>query len=628
MHTPTREEAGELSAGSGERESTAKRFPSPLAVAIPSESAGWEEMYAYHVPFRADRREADDERFWFQEALHAPEPLYPFDAISWDYTVAAFNQASARLFVVPTSLGAEYRILNGYVYISANSVTEPDLLARRAELFAARSGYYFEHWDELYERWVEKVEAATLELRQLEVPALPEFEPERIVREASGLGAAHLLLVAWDTLLEGLDRILHYHFELLNLGYGALLDFHDVCRETFPDLDDQAAAKLLAATDALYLRPDQELRRLARLAVDLGVAGGVKGADDEASLRQALSGRSAGREWLADYEATKEPWFYLSFGTGVYYHHHRSWIDDPAAPIAMIGSYIDRLDAGTEFSRPAAAVLAERERLTREYLELLPDGSRTAFEKSLDLARRVFPYVEDHNFYIDHRYMAIFWNKVREFGALLAQSGMLRDGEDIFYLRHDEIRSALEDLRLWWSSGADVAPHGREHWPPIVERRRTMYDAMRRWSPPSALGRAPERVTEPMTVILWGITTERIDEWLSPDGDTERITGIAASPGVVEGRACVVLHVDDLDRVEDGDVLIAPTTSTSWMPVFAKIAGAVLDIGGIMSHAAIVAREYRKPAVVGTGTATRRIKSGDLVRVDAEAGVVTILKRA
>jgi pyruvate, water dikinase len=628
MHIATRKEARELSSGRGTQGASPKRFPSPLDVRIPSESVGWEEMYAHHAPFRAERREVDDERFWFQEALHAPEPLYPFDSIAFDYTVAAFNQASARLFAIPASLGAEYRILNGYLYISANSVTEPDTLARRAELFAARGGYYYEHWDEIYERWVEKVEAATQELRQLEVPALPEFEPERIVHEARGLGAAHLLLASWDRLLDGLDRILHYHFELLNLGYSALLAFHEVCRETFPDIDDQVPAKLLAATDALYLRPDHELRRLARLAVDLGVAESVKEAHDEVSLRHALSRSSAGREWLADYEATKEPWFYLSFGTGVYYHHHRSWIDNPAVPIALIGSYIDRLDGGAEISRPAGVVLAERERLTSEYLELLPEGSRTAFEKSLDLARRVFPYVEDHNFYIDHRYMAIFWNKVREFGALLAQSGMLRDGEDVFYLRHDEIRSALEDLRLWWSSGAEVAPHGREHWPPIVERRRTMYEAMRGWSPPNALGRAPERVTEPMTVILWGITTERIDEWLSPDGGTDRIMGIAGSPGVAEGRACVVLHLDDLDRVEDGDVLIAPTTSTSWMPVFAKISGAVLDIGGVMSHGAVVAREYRKPAVIGTGRATRRIKSGDLVRVDADAGVVTILKRA
>ncbi len=81
-------------------------------------------------------------------------------------------------------------------------------------------------------------------------------------------------------------------------------------------------------------------------------------------------------------------------------------------------------------------------------------------------------------------------------------------------------------------------------------------------------------------------------------------------------------------QIEDGDVLVAPTTSTSWTPVFGKISGAVLDIGGVMSHAAIVAREYRNPAVIGTGSATRRINSGDLVRVDADAGVVTILKRA
>jgi pyruvate, water dikinase len=610
-------------------ELTVKRFPSPLDVRVPSDSTGWEEMYAYHVPFRHDRRKFEEERFWFQEALHAPEPLYPFDAVAFDCAAVAFSQASARLFVDPPSLGVEYRILNGYVYISANSVTDPATLERRAALSSRRGAYYYEHWDEIYEAWLEKVEAATQELRQLEVPTLPEYEPESVVFEARGLGAAYLLLTAWDRLLNGLDRIFHFHFELLNLGYGAYLVFYELCREAFPEIDDQTLAKMLAGIDTLVLRPDEELKRLARRALALGVADGIKHADDEKSLRASLSGSSPGREWLDDYERTKDPWFYFSCGTGACYHHHRSWIDDPALPISMVGSYIERLEAGVEISRPAEAIRVECERITHEYRELLPEGSRRTFDESLALARTVFPYVENHNFYIDHRYMTLFWNKVREFGALLETNGVLVDSEDIFYLRHDEIRSALEDVRLWWSSGGHELPRGHEHWPPIIERREAMYEAMGRWSPPNALGEVPDQITEPMTVMLWGVTEERIAEWLSPDADgARRIKGIAGSPGVTEGRARVVLRVDDLEQIEEGDVLVAPTTSTSWTPVFGKISGAVLDIGGVMSHAAIVAREYGLPAVTGTGTATKRISSGDLIRVDADAGIVTILERA
>jgi pyruvate,water dikinase len=106
------------------------------------------------------------------------------------------------------------------------------------------------------------------------------------------------------------------------------------------------------------------------------------------------------------------------------------------------------------------------------------------------------------------------------------------------------------------------------------------------------------------------------------------MSGIAGSPGVVEGIARVILNVEQLAEVQDGEILVAPFTSTSWTPVFGRIAGAVTDAGGVMCHAAIVAREYGLPAVLGTGVATKHIVTGDRVRVDADKGVITILDRA
>jgi pyruvate,water dikinase len=106
------------------------------------------------------------------------------------------------------------------------------------------------------------------------------------------------------------------------------------------------------------------------------------------------------------------------------------------------------------------------------------------------------------------------------------------------------------------------------------------------------------------------------------------VRGIAGSPGVAEGPARVVLRVDQLDELENGEILVAPFTSTSWTPVFGRIAAAVTDAGGVMCHAAIVAREYRLPAVLGTGSATKLIAPGDLIRVDGDRGIVEILRRA
>ena len=128
----------------------------------------------------------------------------------------------------------------------------------------------------------------------------------------------------------------------------------------------------------------------------------------------------------------------------------------------------------------------------------------------------------------------------------------------------------------------------------------------------------------------WGITTERVQDWLDSAATTEgeRLDGIAGSPGLVEGTARVILDVEQLADVKDGEILVAPFTQASWTPVFARIAAAVTDAGGVMCHAAIVAREYNLPAVLGTGSATKRIATGDLIRVDADNGTVTILNRS
>jgi pyruvate,water dikinase len=126
--------------------------------------------------------------------------------------------------------------------------------------------------------------------------------------------------------------------------------------------------------------------------------------------------------------------------------------------------------------------------------------------------------------------------------------------------------------------------------------------------------------------MLWGVTTERLQEWArSQDGDGAELGGYAASPGEVEGVARVVRSLESLDEVRPGEILVCTITSPAWAPIFSKIKATVTDIGGIMSHAAIVSREYGLPAVVGTGTATSRIKTGQRIRVDGSTGVVEIL---
>jgi pyruvate,water dikinase len=140
------------------------------------------------------------------------------------------------------------------------------------------------------------------------------------------------------------------------------------------------------------------------------------------------------------------------------------------------------------------------------------------------------------------------------------------------------------------------------------------------------MGVPPEVITEPFTVMLWGITTDSVQAWLGGGDSVEgELRGMSASPGVVEGLARVIFSPDEISLVQEGEILVAPLTAPSWAPIFGKIQATVTDTGGMMSHAAIVCREYGLPAVTGTGFATSTIKTGDRIRVDGSNGLVTIL---
>ena len=174
-----------------------------------------------------------------------------------------------------------------------------------------------------------------------------------------------------------------------------------------------------------------------------------------------------------------------------------------------------------------------------------------------------------------------------------------------------------------WATGAGSA--GPSHWPNEVERRRGVVDALASATPLPALNNPPEVITEPFTIMLWGITSESIQRWTGAADDSTGLKGMAASPGIVEGVARVLRSPDQLGELKKGDILVTPVTAPSWAPIFGKISAAVTDIGGMMSHAAIVCREYGLPAVTGTGNASAKIKTGMRLRVDGNTGTVTIL---
>lgn len=597
-----------------------RRFAFFEEAKAPRGGEGWEAMYPYYLVPAEETRTEEQSRLWFADTMHWSRGCYPLGSVIAEAAYLGAGQNSTRIFVLPASLGLDLRVQHGYVYISPVPVTDPAEIERRLEHFHARAGYYYQNWDELYGRWKEKVGAVVADMRAVSFPTLGEFEPMEVVTEGRGRSTAWEIIASYRRLIDDLFVVWQHHFEFLNLGYGAYIAFFQFCRQAFPEISEQSIARMVAGIDVLAFRPDAELRKLARLACDLGVEIGA-----DSRTFSALAESEAGLEWLAAYEEAKDPWFnyFAEYG---FTHDQDTWLSNPSIPLTGIARYIEMIRAGEEIERPVARLRAERDEIVAEYRVLLTEEEAAQFDELLGLSRNVFPYIEEHNIYVEHWSHAVFWQKLWELGDFLVASGFAKERDDLFYLNRFELEEVLNDIVQSWAIG--VPQRGVRRWTAEISRRRSTFAALQEATPAPAYGTPPDEVTDAFAIMLYGITSERISAWLGESDDDAELAGIGGSPGTVEGTVRLLRSEHDLGDLRPGEVLVCPITAPSWGPAFSVAAGVITDIGGMMSHAAIVCREYGLPAVVGTGFATTRLHTGDRVRLDGVTGSVTVLEAA
>src|SRR6187455_840094 len=178
-------------------------------------------MYPYYALFDERRRESDEQRFWFWNSMHFPLPMPAFDLVCSDVPYMGIAVWQNRVFAVPPVMGIDYRVVNGYIYISGNPVTDPAKIVERAEFFQKRAGYYFENWDALYDKWKAKMDALIASISSLWVPDLPEYEPEEVVLEDDRNTRYVEVLAAYGLLHRYCEQMWQHHSEFLLLGYGA-----------------------------------------------------------------------------------------------------------------------------------------------------------------------------------------------------------------------------------------------------------------------------------------------------------------------------------------------------------------------------------------------------------------------
>jgi pyruvate,water dikinase len=197
-------------------------------------------------------------------------------------------------------------------------------------------------------------------------------------------------------------------------------------------------------------------------------------------------------------------------------------------------------------------------------------------------------------------------------GTKLVEAGRLDQPDDVLFLRYNELRMLIGNADAVDARG-------------LVAGRRAEREAARNVHPRDWVGTVtPSQLAFPY-LVNWGYP-ERFHRQQSEDA--ARIEGIAGSPGTVEGTARVVMTVDEFDQVRAGDILVCQMTNPAWVVLFTKIAGLVTDTGGTTSHPAVLSREFGIPAVVGTSVASKRIRTGDRIRVDGTKGIVEVLESA
>ena len=362
-------------------------------------------------------------------------------------------------------------------------------------------------------------------------------------------------------------------------------------------LDDRSGvyySKLISGLDDnKTIRTNIELAKLAQAA-----------RRDEAA-RATLASRTS-REVLAMLDSDPSlAGFKADLGAFLEKYGHRShtrefyfprWADDPALVIDVVKALLDS-ELG-DLEKQERKKVRERKETEKEVLEKigrlrLGILKKVLFRTVLHYAQTYLGFRENQRFYLDH--MILRWRRVfLEYGRRLAARGVLASPEDVFFLGKEEVFELIAAPR-------DVRAQ--------VGERRAEFDRYRDVLPPKFLRGGVE-----------------FDDTAVHGKDVARITGTSASPGVVTGTVRVVDRIEDLPRIKEGEIMVTSNTDPGWTAIFPKLGGLITETGGILSHGAVVSREYGIPAVTAVKDATAIFRTGQSVILDGNDGTIYIVE--
>jgi len=533
------------------------------------------------------------------DVVHGRPPWRPLFLIdSWGRWVYRAVQRAAEQLSLPTTKGWDARYIKGYPYLAVIETTEQEA-RKREPLFRKRIRPYIEDFNAIWEERKADIMNTYKELKQRY--GLKKYEG---IKKLSNVE----LLDLFDDYMQVNRKQWDIHMEFMVPAYYLFGLFEQMCTELLGfGYTDPLFARLMAGFDSMVFQFNKEIWRLGNRAVELGFDKLFRTTEDAEVLLAKLEESKAGREWLEEYHDFLEVHGWrnermLDWATP-------SWIEKPSLGIPLIKVAISSGGTYTIEERREEAV-RERREVEKEVLDRVPAEQRGWFEALMKAAQKAGYWSEDHNYYLDLYCNGLGRWITREIGRRFTEAGVIDDPEDVYFLIADEIEKAL-------------IPMGKNKLHHRVDVRKKEWQGYLKVAPKSYYGNIDlvQEVLRKDPVISVATSVPVVREDVKAD-----LYGAASSPGVVEGIARVIMTEDKLAELKPGEIMVVPGTSAPWTPAFEIVKGVVTDGGGALSHAVILAREYGIPSVTGCLEATKKIKTGDKVKVDGDLGVVYILR--
>jgi phosphohistidine swiveling domain-containing protein len=551
-----------------------------------------------HAPWVAEGlstfQPGDEQRFWLLD-FHYPRGMVPLGYIFPEDGICWGTQLAAELLPLPPSRGLVARMAGPHIYSGQVDVGSSWQLQSRAERIARNLPGFLANFPTI---WADRV----VELEG----GLAHFETDdHALDSLAEIGTYFADAQAF------FKRAWEIHFEMMYPLLAAYVGFYGLCQQL--GLDPGEISKFLQGHDTKIMEVDRQLWELTSAARRAGLTELFASTPAEQLLAAiTASPHEEGKGWLHSFDD-----FLAIHGNrteGIADVVLPSWREDTTSPLGTIKTFLQQ-PGDHDFGAAHDLAVAERHEAIENARSKLSAAQRAQFDEGLAgcEAANFAWWNEEHNYYIDLRAHL----PLRRAALALATVSGASEVTDGLFLFRPEFAAVTSGERSWHSFEG------------VVSERRDFYDAWvaRRPELPKVLGTIPDDIDDPVLRGIFGMGHDFFETIRSGSTGTV-LSGVAASRGVARGRARVLHGADELHRIEPGEILVCEATSPNWTPAFAKIAGCVCDSGGTLTHAAIVAREYRVPAVVGTAMATNVIATGDLVEVDGTSGVVRVVERA